>query len=192
MRKIIRKSHLLIALLALLVLTVSIGSAYAYFTTYVKAKGGYTLNLGTVTRTSEEFKNWKKSVTITNDKDSAPVFIRARAYSGSKYPLTYSADEKWTPGADGFYYYSDPVPAEGSTTPLVVTINNVPEKAEPGEEFNVVVIYESTPVNDEESGKAYADCSSIQDNGKMDSVTSEFGGADSGEADTEDAEGGDA
>ena len=82
-------------------------------------------------------------------------------------PLVYSdAAGKWTPGADGYYYYSDIVKGGESAGVLDIGIS-FPEKTEITEEtrFDVVVIYESTPVLYQADGSAYADWSITLDSG---------------------------
>ena len=82
-----KKRTLLLAVLAvILVMSSSIGSAVAYFTTYAKARGGYVIHLGGKTEITEEWLQGEKVVRITNvpasenDKGKYPVFVRARAF----------------------------------------------------------------------------------------------------------------
>lgn len=167
-----KTNEFILAVLAvLLTLAAGLGSAWSYFTTYAEAKGGYTIELGDQTQISEEFSAWTKHVVITNEEGSQPVYIRVKAFCGSEYTLTYSdnGSGKWTPGDDGYYYYSDIVDAGGSADELLVQILNVPE-TDP-EDFQVVVIYESTPVQYDEKGVAYANWDI-----RLDSGTSEGGG----------------
>lgn len=155
---------------AALVAAAGLGSAYAYFTTYVGATGGYTLNLGDRTVIEEEVSNWIKHFRITSREDSEPIYVRARAYSGEIYNLEYSNPESapegapggtWIPGADGFYYYSNEdgslriVEGGESTSELLIEITNPPQDHTVS--FNVVVVYESTPVQYTEDGAPYAD-----------------------------------
>lgn len=168
-----KKAKYSLVLLALvMVMTAGIGKAWAYFTTYASAEGSITITLGDETEITEEFSNWEKRVTITSNEDSEPVYIRAKAFSSSSYPLVYSGDG-WTLGEDDYYYYNEIVPGGGKTSVLSVKIENVPtEKVEDGTSFNVVVVYESTPVMYREDGTPYADWSVVLDNG-----TSQSGGA---------------
>ena len=69
-----------------------VGKAWAYFTTYTEAAGGYTVHLGDRTEITEEFTNWTKHVVITSEEDSEPVYIRVRAFCGSRYTLQYSGE----------------------------------------------------------------------------------------------------
>lgn len=164
-----KKRELYLAALAFaLVFTTGVGSVWAYFTTYAEARGGYTISLGDETTVREEFSAWTKHVTIENSADSEPVFVRAKAFSGSQYELKYSDENgKWTPNADGYYYYSDPVPGGGVTEPLDIKIDNVPPEVKDSASFNVVVIYETTPVLYHEDGTAYGDWTRKVDTGEV-------------------------
>lgn len=169
-----RKKRYYPALLALAaviaVAGAGIGKTWAYFTTFSEAAGGYTIRLGDRTEVTEEFSNQTKHMVITSDADSEPVYIRAKAFSGSPYPLLYSGDG-WTLGADDYYYYSKIVNGGESTEALDIRIENIPVDGEKAEKdyFNVVVIYESTPVKYHEDGTAYTiqetDWSELLDNG---------------------------
>lgn len=151
------------ALFALAVVCIAfagVGAASAYFTTYCQAKGGYTLELGDTTTITEDFVNWTKSVTIQSDAASdEPVYVRVVAYGPSKYPIEYSEPggaTNWSQAADGYYYYkgNSGILNPGETTPqLDLMIRNVPTSdpstgaaPQSGDEFNVVVVYETTPV----------------------------------------------
>ena len=154
-----------------MVMTAGIGKAWAFFTTYASAEGSITITLGDETEITEEFSNWEKRVTITSNADSEPVYIRAKAFGSGNYPLVYSGNG-WSLGEDDYYYYSEIVPGGGQTSVLSVKIENVPEEdLEDGTSFNVVVVYESTPVMYREDGTPYADWNVVLDDG-----TSEFGG----------------
>lgn len=153
-----KRNICLAALAAVLILAGSAGSAWAYFTTYVEAQGTQTIALGDETTIEEpEPVDWTKHVVITSDEDSRPVYVRARAFSGSQYPLNFSGSAKWTPGADGYYYYSDILNAGESTEELLIKINGIPEEIRESMELNVAVIYETTPVLYDEGGNPYAD-----------------------------------
>lgn len=153
-----KKNILLAALAVSLTLSAGAGSAWAYFTTYANASGGYTLSLGDKTTISEnEPTSWTKHVVITSQADSKPVYVRARAFCGSDYELIYSGSAKWSPNSDGYYYYSDILNGGESTDMLDIKIENIPEEVKNGDSFNVVVIYETTPVRYHEDGTPYAD-----------------------------------
>ena len=164
-KKMIRmkKKNLCLAAAALtLAMGVSVGGAMAYFTTYAAASGGASLSLGnTVTVPEEQVVDWTKHVTIQNTGD-VDCFVRVRAFAGEKYQdgLTYADDNgKWSPGEDGYYYYSDVVPAGGEAEELRIGVNNMDRE----ESFNVIVVQESTPALYDEQGNPYADWNRVMD-----------------------------
>ena len=163
-----KRKHLILALLAIvLVLGAAIGPAMAYFSTYTTASGRVPIELGDETEIEERWLDWTKQIAITNQKGQ-PVFVRARAYSGMTYPATTDATEDWYRDGD-WWYYRYPVAAGDTATGLSVHVNKVPagmgEGYEPaiGENFNVVIIYESTPVQYREDGTPFADWEMVLD-----------------------------
>lgn len=162
-----KKNILLAAMAAALTLSAGVGSAWAYFTTYAEAKGGYTIELGDRTTVEEEFSAWTKHVVVTSEEGSEPVYVRARAFCGSGYSLVYSGSDRWGPAADGYYYYSDILGGGESTDPLDVRIEDVPAEVDDAAAFNVVVVYETTPVLYREDGTPYADWTATLDSGTV-------------------------
>ena len=157
----------LIAILALaLALGTGIGTAWAYFTTYATAKGSYTLKLGDTTDIEETVVEGKKEVSISVSEDSQPVFIRAKGYCGSEYSLSYDGGGNWTENTDAngekWWYYNTPVEARGKTEKLIINIldkdgNKIDaSKIEDGHQFNINVVYETTPAVYNEEGTATA------------------------------------
>ncbi len=167
---------------AFTVASAGIGTAWSYFTTYAEAAGGYTIRLGDRTEIREDFSDWTKHVTIDNQESSEPVYIRVRAFCGSQYTIVYSG-EGWTLGDDGYYYYDRIVDGGGKTATLDLKIEGIPEDPETMESFNVVVIYESTPVKYHEDGSPYSveetDWDEILDTGSTESTGNAEGGAES-------------
>ena len=156
----------LISFALILVSAAGIGEAWAYFTTYAEAKGGYRIKLGYETEIEEKVSNWEKTVIISSKEGSQPIYIRAKAFCGADFELDYSGD-KWTfEEDDGYWYYNDIVYGGGKTEPLKVKIINIPENVEDSFEFNVVVIYESTLVRYNEDGSPFADWSATLDSGR--------------------------
>lgn len=168
-----RRDLLLAVFAAAVVLAGSAGSAWAYFTTYVEAQGTQTITLGDQTTIEEpDVSEWMKHVVIASEADSKPVYVRAKAFTGSKYPLVYSDENgKWTPGEGEYYYYSDILNAGEKTEELLIKINEVPSEVKDPMELNVAVIYETTPVLYDEGGNPYADWDGERD------VTVEEGGS---------------
>lgn len=167
---------------AVMIAGAGIGKTWAYFTTYTEAAGGYTLKLGDRTEIKEDFSDWTKHVVITNEEGSNPVYIRVKAFCASPYTIEYSG-EGWSLAADGYYYYEKAVSGaagQNMTAPLDLKIGGIPSDPEAMERFNVIVIYESTPVRYHEDGTPYTvyetDWSVILDTGKTESSGKEGGG----------------
>ena len=151
-----------------LVGSVSVQSAMAYFTTYVKAKGGYEITLGSQTEIHEDVKNMTKEIKISNTGET-DCYVRVKVFCGSQLDIDYSGavDEKgnayWTKGDDGYWYYKDILPV-GSTSEVLQAKIKLPEDYK--DSFNVIVVQECTPVQYKEDGTPYADW-----NAKVDTKT---------------------
>ena len=160
-RKLSKKTIGLTAAALMLTASVGVGSAMAYFTTYVTAEGGVSLELGaTKTVPHEEVVAGCKEIVIENS-GSQDCYVRMKALTGDKYAgsIVYSEPDeagKWTPGADGYYYYSDIVPAKTGSTSQINVAFTFPEGLELPD-FNVIIIQESTPVLYDSDGNPYAD-----------------------------------
>ena len=98
MKKLSKKALCLAAAGLVLVGGASVGSAYAYFTTYTEASGGVVFEMGaTKTEIHEDVKDGMKIVSIENTGDYA-CYVRVTAFAGSEYTLTYKdgGSRKWT------------------------------------------------------------------------------------------------
>ena len=175
---------------AVLLLTASISDASAYFTTYVTGRGEKEVVIKDRTTIEEpEFSNFMKTVKITADENSEPVYVRARAYAPADFGVVYAdTSGKWSFGNDGWCYYADPISKGGSAAEFNVKIGTLIENSSPmdltgltvigrdpasgtlydipgtgndGDNFNVIVVYEYTPVLYKEDAdgslKPYAD-----------------------------------
>ena len=166
MKKNTLRSICLAAAALTLTAGVAVGGVMAYFTTYVTAKGGYTVELGfTRTEMEEEVEYGRKVITLTNTGEQ-DCYVRLKALTGDAYKesLVYSEPEdagNWTPGADGYYYYNSILAPQESATELVVRFA-FPKDKEPTD-FNVIIIQECTPVLYDEYGTPYADWTGIAD-----------------------------
>ena len=138
-----------------LVISANIQPAIAYFTTYTYAVGGCPIYLRDTTRIEETFSQRVKHIRISSDANSEPVWVRAKvffAYQGVDSVVVSSESGKWVEGEKDengyvFYYYTEPLLGGEKTDELTATIN-FKEGVTPaeGDNFNVIVIYESTPV----------------------------------------------
>lgn len=156
MKKLSKKALCLAAAGLVLVGGASVGSAYAYFTTYTEASGGVVFEMGaTKTEIHEKVKDGMKIVSIENTGDYA-CYVRVTAFAGSEYTLTYKdgGSGKWTNGGDGYWwYYSDLVQPGETTGTLNIKIpqellGDVTEDTE----LNVIVVQECAPESYDENG----------------------------------------
>lgn len=123
----------------------------AYFTAYDSVNGGKTVTQVSKTAINEEVDGFTKTVSVTNT-GNIPCYVRVKFFAGSEISLEYSGDG-WTLRDDGYAYYGPEV-APGDTSGELVAIVVPPEEYE--EDFNVIVVEESTPVLYNEAGEPYA------------------------------------
>lgn len=161
------KAALLAAALALTA-SLSVGSALAYFTAYCTAKGGVPVNMGfTDTEIREEVIDDAKHVWIKNTGDY-DCFIRVKVFAPDEImnQITYTepkGTDNWSdaPDADGYLYYT-PVLHPGEEASELVVKYERPAPPAAGEdtrpeEFNIIVVYEYSPVFFDEDGNAVPD-----------------------------------
>ena len=157
-----KKKHLFLAALAIiLILSASIGTAVAYFTTYAGANGGYVIHLGHKTVIDDRvLKGNVKQVIIHNEADPGdengkyPVFVRAQVFAGSDCTATLNASSSgWYDGGDGFIYYPAPIYTGEQSGALLIDVKPV-EKADikEGDPVDVLVTYQSVPAMFDPSG----------------------------------------
>lgn len=166
MKKSFNKKPICLAVAAFtLTAGVSIGSTMAYFTTYATASGGAQISLGSTTITpQDDVVAMEKRIAVENTGDF-DCFVRVKVLAGEKYQegLEFIPDKEgfWSEGEDGYYYYSQIVPAtdsedkkkNGVSTTFSVKINDMGSE----DDFNVIVIQECTPVIYDENGMAIPD-----------------------------------
>ena len=124
MKKQLKKPFLMMAVTALvLVGTLKVGGAMAYFTTYSTASGSVQMNMGfTQTIPHEEVDSRGKHVSVENTGDY-DCFVRVRAFAPSDITLSYQPEDSgWTDGGDGFWYYDQILPA-GETTATKLNVS---------------------------------------------------------------------
>lgn len=165
--RINKRTICLTAVAVFLIAGLTVGTAMAYFTTYAVAQGGYTIKLGgTETEIEEkvELVDPMKEITIQNTGDY-DCYVRLKALVGDafKEKMKYSEpgeERKWTPGADGYYYYSDILKPGESSSQLKVSFEFPKEELA---QFNVIIVQECTPVLYEADGTPYADWNNTAD-----------------------------
>ena len=165
-----KKRTFLIALPAIvLVLSAGIRPAMSYFSDYTTATGGVKVTVTEGPEATEEEKDMVKTLVISNKEDADPIFVRAKViYSSSKATVEVTPDSgaKWTDAklaSDGYYYYTELLEGGKQTEPLQVKITvtrQLDEEGNPiepmeGDEFNVVVVYESVLARYNDAGTDY-------------------------------------
>ena len=149
------KKQVKILALAALLLTVFTGlrSAHAYFTSYTTVNGKATIVLGDTTKLKEDFVEDEKTVTLSNEgPEECFVRLRAVAPKGFEDHLTYTPETPdWYQDGE-WWYYSQPIPAGGSASNLLIKISDLPENAIDGDKLNIIVMYESVAVVYKENG----------------------------------------
>ena len=153
--------------------------AWAYFTDNTQATGGLNITKPT-TNIKEVWAESVKHVNIQNDATSdTPVFVRARVFATSDLTQNVTGSG-WTDlQADGWYYYGTGTAgaqltslAPGDTAnELTVQVSTPTEKHgadwnqeeyEVGENYNLIVVYESIPVVYDANGQPVVDWSTAE------------------------------
>jgi len=136
--------------------------AYAYFTANTRAAGNLIIE-PIHTTPHEKVVDKEKQLTIKNEEDGTPVYVRARGFAGDDSDLEYIPEEGWSDGGDGWWYYESILAPGELTTELRINISKViPEDAEVGDSFNVAVVYESIRPVAGESGELLGSQASFQ------------------------------
>ena len=141
---------------------VSVGSALAYFTIYTTASGGVQMDMGfTDTTIDEEIEGGTKVITIRNTGDY-DCYVRVQIFADSV--IDYDAlmantdGTGWSLDGDGYWYYEPVLGAGASTEQLVIDYADLlPDDFQEGQEVNIIVVYESTPVIYDSEGNTDAD-----------------------------------
>ena len=166
-----RKTIILAFLAVAMVMSMGIAPAFGYFTDYTQANGGLQIGVKPSTDINEWYAESAKHVVVTNAANAtSPVYVRARVFSSLDYTAT---GINWgAADSDGWMLYGQPVDPGGKTEELVVNITfptvqsaDAPDGAVIDDNYNVIVVYESTPVQYDEAGNPYADWSIKLDSG---------------------------
>ena len=147
-----KKNKLFLMLLAvIMILCVSIGPALAYFTAYTTAKGSATMALVPKTDITEPTANSGKKELVISNTGNAPCFVRVKAFASNGVTLSAEASGSWSSSGTDCWTYGPVLMPGAETSKLVITLGNLPENPEIGDNFNVAVVYEATPAlwNDE-------------------------------------------
>ena len=132
-----------------MVLSVSIGPALAYFSTYTVAEGKKPIKVVPDTTIDEDVASETlKSVTVTN-AGNAPCFVRAKAFAPAGVTLGTAGGNGWSAqNGEGFWVYGKVLMPGETTEELEIPISGIPatanEGANEGDSLNIAVVYEST------------------------------------------------
>jgi predicted ribosomally synthesized peptide with SipW-like signal peptide len=145
--KAFNKKSILTVIAAALVLSLSMGLTFAYFSDFEAAKGGAQLTLGSQTHIDEEVSDKGKTIVIQNT-GTTDVVVRVGVYGPSTMSVTDVSGDKWEYD-NGFWYYTEVIKVDGESTPLIAEI-----KAPKGQidNFDVVVVQECAQVVYDEEG----------------------------------------
>ena len=160
-KNICKNAICLTAIAVFLVISLSVGTAMAYFTTCAVAQGGYSIVLGGIEAEIEEeveLVDPRKEIKIKNTGNHES-FVRLKVLTGNilKENMKYTepgGEGKWVPGEDGYYYFSDVLQPDESTSQLNVSFVFPKEELE---QFNVIIVQECTPVLYDADGIPHAD-----------------------------------
>ena len=156
------KKHFLILLAAVLLVAVSVPNAFAYFYTYTRGSRELVVSLKDSTDLDETVIVTQKNLSIKADAGSDPVYVRVKVFASEDLEVG-SVTSGWEKKADGYYYYQNPIDGDPETSyedtasiQISVSLKET-EGTEYADSYNVVVIYETTPLLTDPDGAAYAD-----------------------------------
>ncbi|MBR0404836.1 MAG: hypothetical protein IJI68_06490 [Eggerthellaceae bacterium] len=164
-----RKILLAASLAVALVLGMSIVPAGAYFTDTTETNGGVDVTITPSTDIHEWVTQGVKHVVISNDADAtSAVYVRAGVFTSVEVDISHdgwtgpSNEASWVGPTDlGWFYYDQILqPGESTDSELIVDTllrKKAEQKPEEGVNFNVIVMYEATPVLYDADGNPYAD-----------------------------------
>ena len=169
-----RKALLVASLVVALVLGMGIIPAGAYFTDSDTANGGVEVTVTPTTDIQEWIKEGVKHVVISNSEEATTaVYVRVGVFTSLKVDISGTGwsgpvGPNWVgPAGNGWFVYDQILePGDKTDNELLVDItfpevksDEKPDGAVEGDNANVIVLYESTPVLYDTNGNPYADWS---------------------------------
>ena len=177
-----RITTLLAGLVVALVLGMGISPAWSYFTDSHATDGGLPISVTPTTTPHEWVYTNHKYLQVHNAEDAtAPVYVRAGVFCSGEFSDVKAAGTGWSPqdpgdwtseiGMGWFYYGNSAtnltaVEPNGDTSILDFEFEFPKVKAEnqptgsgavDGDNYNVIIVYESTPVQYDAQGNPFAD-----------------------------------
>ena len=151
-RKFIKSSLLLIAVAALLV--AAVGGTVAYLVTNTSSVVNTFTPANVHTEIKEEFDGTNKSSIKVENKGNIPVYVRVALVGNwckneggntvivDAYTPNFSLGNGWIKGNDGYYYYTTPLGAGGTTSDLLGTSITESVRAD-GARLEITVLQQS-------------------------------------------------
>lgn len=148
--KTVKNNKFLFVIAMALVLSMTVGLTFAFFSDYTYAKGGSSLALGSKTEIVEEVTNDSKTVMVKNTGETNVV---VRAMIAGPTEMKVEASGNWE--QDGDYYYYKKVLKPGETTggTLVANTKDYPAGTDLGDGYQIVVVHESVQATYDENNK---------------------------------------
>jgi len=145
MERISQRKIVMLIIAAALVLLVSVGVTFAYFSDYEEASGGATLKLGGETEMTEGEDSASKHIVVENTGDTNMI-TRVMIFDNEHMTVTLENEKDWheTKIEGGKCYYYTKVLKPGEKTSAIDAELSVEWKGEePEYNFDVTVIHES-------------------------------------------------
>ena len=151
--KKVMKRKVLFVIAAVLVLSLSVGFASAYFSDHDAAQGTATIHMGGQSSIVEKVDKDSKSVQIKNTGDTE-IVVRVAIYGPTDMKI--SADENYWKEMKGFYYYKYALqPGESGITVAgtLVAETTYPAGTDLGSQYEIVVVQECEQAHYDENNK---------------------------------------
>ena len=140
--KSIMKRKIMFVIAAVLVLSLSVGFAGAYFSDHEAAGGNAKIHLGGQSKITEEVDENSKSVQIENIGDTE-IVVRVAIYGPTNMKI--EASDEWSKIGD-YYYYKKVLkpgdPGEKTTKGSLVASTQFPAGTDLGDQYQIVVVQE--------------------------------------------------
>ena len=149
MKTVINKKAILLAISFALVLSLSVGTAFAYFSDYATAKGGAAITLGGKTDINEDVNGKIKTISIENTGET-DVVVRVKIFGQTDIK---EVGDGWSLESDGFWYYDKVLKPTGSDKTTTNIVAEVVAPAGQVDNYDVVVVHESAQVTYGTDGK---------------------------------------
>lgn len=153
--KTVRRKTIMLVIAVALVLSISIGTAFAYFSDRTEATGEASLTLGSKTDIEETVTDNQKTISIKNTGET-DVLVRVGIYGPDTMTVDQISGTDWEyDETTGFWYYTKVLPApqgsqESATSNIIAQVTAPSGQAS---NFDIVVVQESAQVTYDENGK---------------------------------------